>query len=91
MSDYKAREVGQEAERVLASDAFNEAWAAYKARIIELWQQAKDVDVREDLHKRISIIDGVRAHIERLVKEGKIAAVNIETDEKRGFLRRVIG
>jgi hypothetical protein len=91
MSDYKSREMGVEAERVLRSDAYQEAWSAYRTRIFELMEQAKDKDTVWELHRRLTVLAGVQGHIERLMKEGKIAAANIESEEKRGFLKRVIG
>ena len=93
MSLYKERERGQAAEQVLASDVWNEAWAAYRARILEEIESARssDTDTVMHLKRLLAAASAARAHLERLVNEGAVAAKTIEFQEKQGKLKRMFG
>jgi hypothetical protein len=88
---YKEREVGEDAQRVLNSEAYQGAWQAYEARILEELVAAPSDAVDRILHYKrlLSVSKAVRGHLERLVNEGAVAIHEINLDEKRkSWLRR---
>jgi uncharacterized protein YecT (DUF1311 family) len=89
---YKDRERGQDAERILASPIWDEAWIAYRARILEEIESApsNQSDTVMHLKRLLSAATAARTHLERIMKEGQFAAKSIDLDEKRG-LRKVFG
>jgi hypothetical protein len=97
MNEYKERELGEEAARFLKSDAWTTAIAAYRARLFEEIEACAGspmphmVRQRELLDARLSVCRGVQGHLERIMKEGAVAANNIELDERRDNLKRVTG
>lgn len=96
-NEYKDRELGQEAERVLKAEVWGMAWDAYRARLFEEIEACAGsalphmVRQREILDARLAVARSVRGHVERIMKEGAVAAANIELDERRANLKRVIG
>lgn len=88
---YKERELGQEAERILTSPVWQDAWSAYRLRILELIEAAGSADTESVMHLKRLLKSGqdARAHIERIMKEGAIAAKSIEIEEKRGHIARL--
>jgi hypothetical protein len=92
---YKERELGQSAEQWLKSEAWQEAWTAYRTRIMEEVERApnnKDGDeFKLRLLRMLSVATGVRGHLELLMKNGAVSAKAIEMEDKRSLLRRVIG
>ena len=97
MNEYKDRELGQEAERVLKNEAWITAIAAYRARLFEEIEACAGsplphmVRQRELLDARLSVCRSVQGHLERIMKEGAVAAANIELDERRANLKRITG
>lgn len=93
MELHKEREAGQEAERVLKSPAYIEAWDAYRLRILEEIEAAKSTEVEKVMHLKrlLTAAAAAKAHLERIMKEGVVAARAIELEEKRRGLRRVFG
>lgn len=92
MSLHKEREIGQAAEQVLTNPVYQEAWAAYRLRILEEIEAAdsKNIDLVVHLKRLLSAASAARGHMERLVKEGAFAAKQLEFEEKRG-IRRIFG
>ena len=93
MSLYKARELGQAAEQILSSDVWQEAWTAYRGRILEEIEGARsnDTDTVMHLKRLLAAASAARAHMERLMKEGAVAAKSIEFQERQSKLKRVFG
>lgn len=94
MNIYKERELGQAAEFIIKSEVYNMAWEAYRTRLFEeLERVSGEVDDRakNQLLARLSVCAAVKTHVERIMKEGAVAAKNIELDEKRAHLKKVIG
>ena len=93
MSNFTDREAGDNAKRILESAEWQEAWNAYRARILEEIEAAPSNGQETVMHLKrlLAAATAARGHLERMVKEGAIAAHNIQLDEKRSFLKRVIG
>jgi hypothetical protein len=88
---YKERDLGSEAERIIKSEVYQEAWNAYRLRVLELMEAAGSHDTATVMHLKqlLTVATAVRAHLERIMKEGAIAAASIEFEEKRGMLKRM--
>jgi hypothetical protein len=91
MNIYKERELGHAAEQVLSSEVWREAWDAYRARVLEEIESARssDVDTVMHLKRLLTAASAARAHLERLMKEGAVAAKAIELEEKQNKLKRI--
>lgn len=87
-SAYKERELGQEAERILKSEVFQQAWESYRLRILEEIESAKsnDADTVMHLKRLLTAAVAARGHIERIMKEGAIAAKDIELQERKRLM-----
>lgn len=90
---HKEREQGQEAERILKSPVWEEAWTAYRARILEEIEKAPSSGTETVMHLKRLLAAGsaARAHIERIMKEGAVAAKMIELEDKKQGLRKIFG
>lgn len=90
---HREREIGEEAQRILNSEVWQEAWDAYRTNILALIEQAKsnDTDTVMHLKRLLAAATACRGHLERLMKEGAIAVHAIDMEEKRGRLRKLFG
>jgi hypothetical protein len=90
---YKDRELGQAAEQVLAAEVWQQAWDAYRARILEEIEAARSSDAETVMHLKrlLTAASAARSHLERLMKEGAVAAREIDIAEQRSKLRRIFG
>lgn len=90
---YKERETGEEAQRILNSEVWQEAWDAYRSNILALIEGAKSNDTDSVMHLKrlLSAASACKGHLERLVKEGAVAVHAIDMEEKRGKLRKLFG
>jgi hypothetical protein len=90
---YKDRERGQEAERFLQNPIWEEAWVAYRTRILEEMESAASGNTELVMHLKrlLTAASAARAHMERIMKEGVFAAKSIELEEKQGRLRKMFG
>lgn len=85
MSLYKEREDGQRAEQILANPIWAEAWEAYRLRILEEIERAPSAGTDTVMHLKrlLTAASAAKAHMERIMKEGAIAAKSIELEEKQ--------
>lgn len=90
---YKERETGEEAQRILTSEVWQEAWDAYRTNILALIEAAKSNDTETVMHLKrlLAAATACRGHLERLVKEGQVAVHAIDMEEKRSRLRKLFG
>lgn len=90
---HREREIGEEAQRILNSEVWQEAWDAYRTNILALIEQAKsnDTDTVMHLKRLLAAATACRGHLERLMKEGAVAVHAIDMEEKRGRLRKLFG
>lgn len=96
-NEFKDRELGDAAGLVLKNEAWTMAWNAYRARLFEEIEACSGSPLphmlrqRELLDARLSVTRSVQGHLERIMKEGAVAAANIELDERRANLKRITG
>lgn len=90
---YKERELGEEAQRILNSEVWQEAWDSYRLNILDAIEAAKSNDTDSVMHLKrlLAAATAARGHLERLVKEGAVAVHAIQLDEKRSTLRKLFG
>lgn len=69
-----------EAERVLASVVFSEAFDAVKAGILATWAELPTADSENarDLHRRLKCLEQVKRALEEHIRTGKLARKEIE-------------
>ena len=91
MSEHDDVQRGQEAERLLANPLLAEAFAAFEQRILDALRSAdRDDRERQKLCDLLVAATAVRKHLERLVKDGKLAAHEIALIERRSLMSRVL-
>jgi hypothetical protein len=90
---YKEREQGQAAEQILKNPIWEEAWTAYRARILEEIEAAPSDkhDLVMHLKRLLSAATAARTHMTRIMQEGVVAAKMIELEEKKQGLRKIFG
>jgi hypothetical protein len=90
---YAEREHGQAAEQLLSNPIWQEAWDAYRARILEQIEAApsNNQDAVMHLKRLLTAATAAKAHMERIMKEGAIAAKMIELEESKSKMRRIFG
>lgn len=89
---YKDRERGQAAEQIIKHPLWDEVWATYKQRIFLLLEQAAGTPnqpLKDLLLARLSVCNGIRSDVERIMTDGKFAAESLEFEEKRKGLHAV--
>lgn len=74
MDKQKEINDGQEAERLLESDVFKNAFINYKNELIKEWEStsAKDLDTRENLYRALKALPEVERHLRIIVEKGKL-------------------
>lgn len=89
---YKERELGQAAQAILSNPVWEEAWTAYRARILEEIEASPSGNTELVMHLKrlLSAASGAKGHLERIMKDGAFAANQIELEDKKG-LRRIFG
>ena len=82
---YKERELGEEAGRILRSPLWAEAWAAYRLRILEEIEAAPSNADDKVMHLKrlLAACTAAKLHLERIMKEGAVAAASIEFDNRK--------
>ena len=90
---YKEREIGQEAERIIGSQIWQDAWSAYRGRILEEIEAAPSNGQETVMHLKrlLAAATAARAHLERIMADGAVAVKMIELEERKKGLRRVFG
>ena len=76
---------GNRASHILDSEEWKDAWEAYRTRIMELIDEAPSDAVDKVMHLKrlLAAATGARAHLERLIGEGKVAAKELEFEETK--------
>lgn len=89
MSVYTEREQGQRAEQILSNPVWQEAWEAYRLRILEEIDAARsnDTDTVMHLKRLLAAATAAKKHLERIMADGAFAAKTIELDEKKKLFR----
>ena len=71
---------GHEAERILRSPLWSEAWSAYEEKLMSAWRASavKDSDQRETLWLAFQVCQKIKNHIESVMVTGKMASKQVE-------------
>lgn len=71
---------GHEAERIMRSPLWDEAWSIYENRLTSAWAQSgtEQTDQRERIWLALQIAKKVRNHIESIMKTGQLAQKQVE-------------
>ena len=89
MSDDKLQDAigrGARAERLLADELLQEAFAALEADYLKAWKvtAARDTDARERLWQATQVLGKVRDHLVAIANNGKLAQRELDDlQEKR--------
>lgn len=89
--DHQAVTRGRSAEQFLKSPLWAEAWEAYRDKLLGVIESADSADEKLVMHAKRLLTAGIAAksHLERLVKDGTVAAESIKLEEqRRGLFRR---
>lgn len=83
------RAKGVRARELLDNPLMVESFAAVKAEYIEAWEKspARDSEAREKLWVMVKLIDRVKAHLEQMVDNGKLADAELTAIEQRKRFR----
>ena len=73
------------AQAVLESDIYQEAWENTRAAIIQLIEKTplSETETAEDLRRCLKLLRDVRANLELVLNQGKIASFRLAEEEKR--------
>lgn len=81
--DDEARR-GDEAAQILKSAVYRDAWASYEAILLQLLANADTTPQRaEEVRGWLIAARKARGHLERIVKDGALAAEQIRREEER--------
>lgn len=75
---------GEEAQRILSSAVYKDAWSAYEAILLQILANADTTRERaEEVRGWLIAARKARGHLERIVKEGVLAEAQIKQEEAR--------
>lgn len=80
----------EEAQRILRSHVWAEAWEAYERRILEAMANA-DLEQAKLVRLQGYLVAArkARGHMERIIQDGQLAAKEIELDERKKRMRDI--
>lgn len=73
----------EKAQRLIADPLLQEAFEALDAQYIKAWRDGKSVDVREDAHRYITLLQKVHNHLVSHLADGNMAKSQIREIEGR--------
>ncbi len=71
-------ERGYQANALLESSIFKECMAKLEARYIEAWKAATTVDLREDAHKYVRLLEWLAADIQEIATTGALTQQRLD-------------
>lgn len=83
MDDVKLTHKASKTNQFLESDAWKEAWEAYRTRLLAEIEAAEGADTVMRLKGLLRAAKEARGHLEKIVNEGKFVAHQLELAEKR--------
>jgi hypothetical protein len=71
---------GHEAERILRSPLWSEAWSSYEEKLMAAWRAsgAKEQEQRETLWLAFQVCQKIKNHIESVMVTGRMASKQVE-------------
>ena len=81
------------ASRLIADELLKEAFETLERDYLEAWRGtgARDTDARERLWQAIQVVGKVRAHLDRVVADGKLAQAELNAVAKLGERKKRFG
>jgi hypothetical protein len=79
---------GNDAARILAEPLFQEAWKSVEQAIHERWADSpiRDIEGQQQLRLMLKLLGDVRAVLESVLSDGKVAATELERLNPRRVL-----
>lgn len=84
---------GARAERLLADELLQEAFSELEAAYTQAWRDSlvRETEARERLWQAVQIVGKVKAHLEGIAQDGKIAQANLDEIERLGERKKIFG
>jgi len=83
MNDHERVARGDRAKLLLESAVWNEAWAAYRAVLLNVIETTGDDVKALDARRMLRAASAAKAHLEQFVAEGRVASQDIESAKSR--------
>lgn len=85
MDEHAVIDKGRRAHLLLDSEEWRDAWEAYRAQLLREIESCGPRDVETVMHckRLLAAAHGAKAHLERMVADGQLAAKQIEVLTKR--------
>lgn len=85
MNDTEQVRRAERARQFLESDVWVEAWEAYRAKLVAVWEGSKiaDLQTREEAKRLLMAGQAAKAHLEMLIRDGKVSAETIKLEQAR--------
>ena len=87
MTDEQDVKRGRLAEDVLANEAYTDSHDQIEQEIYRKWQESRNPDDREQLHRLLMALRLVKSALESTMRSGKLAAAELE--RKANLAQRV--
>lgn len=87
MSDAVDVQRGRRAEDVLNNEVYAESYEQIEQEIYRKWQDSRDKEDREQLHRLLMALRLVKSALESTMRSGKVAAKELE--RKRSLPERI--
>lgn len=83
LADQKER--GQKADKLLSDPLFAESFADARQVILDAWEATpiRDRDGAHELKLMLKLLSDVRAILERVIMDGKLAAAELDIQKRR--------
>lgn len=89
MSDEHEAERGRLAQEVLDNPAYIEAHAKIEQEVIRKWQESRNLDEREQLHRLLLTLHKLKSTLEATMRSGMVASRKLA--EKQSLIGRLRG
>lgn len=83
MNDQDRVRRAQRAKELVENDLLNEAWATYRALMLDRMAHAKTDAETLEAKRLLAAADAARAHLDRIIAEGTVAAADIKAEAER--------
>ena len=90
MTDEEALRRARDAQQIIDSPLWIEAWDLYRSRLIQVIESCQSDNVEQVMHAKRMLFAGsaARKHLEAVMADGKLAAKDIELKKERGWLSK---
>lgn len=74
---------GKQAQEVIESEVYAEAWAQLEQEIIRQWREARNAQDREQLHQLLLMHAKAKTALESVMRNGEVAQVELARKQSR--------